>query len=93
MRRIILTFITTLALTLTTAHAADFQKGLDAYNRGDDATALKEWQPLAEQGYAGAQYNLGLIYTNGQGVPKDYKEAAIGLVFFLWNDGLGFSSE
>ncbi len=31
---------------------ADFQAGLDAYARGDYATALKEWRPLAEQGDA-----------------------------------------
>ena len=55
---------------------ADFQNGLDAYNRGDFATALKEWQPLAEHGNASAQYNLGLMYHTGQGLPQDYAEAA-----------------
>jgi TPR repeat protein len=29
----------------------------------------------AEQGHASAQYNLGLMYANGQGVPQDFKEA------------------
>ena len=29
----------------------------------------------AEQGYALAQYSLGWMYANGQGVPKDNKEA------------------
>ena len=28
------------------AVSADFQKGLDAYERGDYATALPEWEPL-----------------------------------------------
>jgi hypothetical protein len=50
---------------------ADFETGMDAYNREDYATALREWRPLAEQGNAAAQYNLGLLYGNGQGVPKD----------------------
>ena len=54
----------------------DFNKGVDAYYSGDYATALKEWEPLAEQGLAQAQYNIGLMYHNGQGVPQDYKEAA-----------------
>jgi TPR repeat protein len=54
---------------------ADFQAGLDAYNRGDFATALKEWQPLAEQGEANSQYNMGLLYARGQGVAQDYKQA------------------
>ena len=29
---------------------ADFQAGMDANNRGDYATALREWRPLAERG-------------------------------------------
>mgnify|MGYP000713295099 CR=1 FL=1 len=55
---------------------ADFQKGLDAYDRGDYATALREWTPFAEQGIAEAQFFLGLMYSEGQGVPQDYKAAA-----------------
>ena len=51
---------------------ADYQAGMDANNRGDYATALREWRPLAEQGDALAQYNLGLLYVKGQGVPQDY---------------------
>ena len=53
----------------------NFQKGLTAYNKEDDATALKIWRPLAEKGYAKAQYYLGIMYNYGQGVLKDYKEA------------------
>ncbi len=30
----------------------------------------------AEQGDVDAQYNIGVIYDNGQGVPQDYKQAA-----------------
>jgi hypothetical protein len=33
---------------------ADFQKGVDAYKIKEYATALREWKPTAEQGYAGA---------------------------------------
>ena len=54
---------------------ADFKAGADAYQSGDYATALREWQPLAEQGQALAQYNLGLLYANGQGVSKDDAQA------------------
>ncbi len=53
----------------------DFQRGMDAYNRGNYATALKEWMPLAEKGDAEAQYNLGFMYSKGQGVSQDHKEA------------------
>ena len=54
---------------------ADFQAGTDAYQRRDYPTALKEWRPLAEQGNAVAQSNLGLLYQNGRGVPQDYVQA------------------
>ena len=55
--------------------SADFDKGLAAYERGDYATALREWHPLAEQGDAGAQFNLGAMYANGRGVAQDYGQA------------------
>ena len=45
-------------------------------NRGDDAEFLKNWRPLAEQGDAFAQYNLGVSYAKGDGVPQDHAEAA-----------------
>jgi TPR repeat protein len=64
-----------LALLSVPSLAADFQAGLDAYNRGDFAAAMKEWQALAEQGEANSQYNMGLLYARGQGVSQDYKQA------------------
>jgi TPR repeat protein len=55
--------------------AADFSTGLAAYNKGDYAAAVKEWRPLADEGVAAAQYNLGLMYLDGHGVPQDPAEA------------------
>ncbi len=49
--------------------------GVAAYKLGAYATALREWHPLAKQGNAKAQYNLGLMYRKGQGVPQDDAEA------------------
>ena len=59
--------------------ADDLQDGSDAYKKQDYKTAYKLFLPLAEQGDAKAQYGLGVMYKNGQGVPQDYKEA-----FKLW---------
>ena len=55
--------------------SADFQKGLTAAQKGDFATALREWKPLAEQGHATSQYNLGVMFEKGHGVVQDYKTA------------------
>jgi uncharacterized protein len=54
---------------------ADSQAGMEANNRGDYATALREWRLLAEQGDALAQYNLGVLYRKGRGVPQDDVQA------------------
>src|SRR5262244_4388002 len=47
-----------------------------AYDRANYATALKVWLPLAEQGDASAQTNVGEIFEKGLGVPPDYAAAA-----------------
>ena len=57
------------------ASAGPFEDGLAAYQRGDYSTALQLWQPLAEQGDAIAQSNLGVMYEFGLGVPQDYVQA------------------
>ena len=55
--------------------AGDFEDGFAAYERGDYATAFAKFKGPAEQGYAFAQYNLGLMYEKGQGVAQDYEQA------------------
>ena len=57
------------------AIAGPFQDGQAAYQRHDYATALRVWRKLAEQGSATAEFSLGLIYSQGLGVPQDYSEA------------------
>ena len=52
------------------ASAGPFEDGLDAATRGDFATALKLWRPLANQGNAEAQAYLGWMYHDGQGVAQ-----------------------
>ncbi|NQU61472.1 MAG: trypsin-like peptidase domain-containing protein [Rhodospirillales bacterium] len=54
---------------------ADFLAGFDAYKRGDFTAAYLEWEPLASAGDAVAQFNIGALYENGRGVPKDYAQA------------------
>lgn len=53
------------------------RRGVEAWSAGDVAKAFKIWKPLAEQGDAGAQNNLGHLYLgDAQGVvPQDFAEA------------------
>lgn len=62
-------------LLLCAPALADFAAGVRAIKNGDYATAYKEFLPLATRGDALAQYNLGVFFDNGQGVPQDYKKA------------------
>ena len=65
-----------LALALFgTAMAGPLEDGWAAYQKGDYATALQIFRPLAEQGNAAAQANLGWMYAEGHGVPQDYAQA------------------
>ena len=63
------------AVLATPLSAQNFGAGVAAYEAGDFATALENFQPLAEQGDAFAQYNVGLMYEIGRGVLQDYAEA------------------
>ena len=54
---------------------ADLTAGEAAYDKGDYATALAEFLPLAERGDAIAQLRLGYMYEFGRGVPQNDKEA------------------
>ena len=54
---------------------ADYQAGLNAYDNGDYARALKEWQPAAESGEARAEYGMGLLFDYGRGVKADPAQA------------------
>ena len=59
--------------------AQDFDAGLEAHNAGNYEAALEEWRPLAEQGSATAQNNLGYMYREGQGVLRNYVTAHMWL--------------
>ncbi len=49
---------------------------IDALDLADYATVLRLIRPLAEQGHAHSQNNLGIMYEFGKNVTQDYAEAA-----------------
>jgi CBS domain-containing protein len=52
-----------------------YQEGVRAYEQRNYETAIKQFGLLAEQGIARAQYNLGSMYQQGQGVPQSNVQA------------------
>lgn len=54
---------------------ADVKRGVEAWEGGDYATAVKLWRPLAIKGDADAQFNLAQAYRFGRSVPLDMKAA------------------
>jgi len=74
--RATLTALLMLVATAGAAVADQFKDAGAAFQRGDYATALRLFRALAQEGDAAAQTVLGLMYDEGQGVPRDYTEAA-----------------
>lgn len=75
-RRCLAPLLLAALLSWTVPVHAGWEEAVAAYNKGDYAVAAKEFRPFAEQGQATAQYILGWIYQNGEGVTKDDAEAA-----------------
>jgi TPR repeat protein len=57
--------------------AQDAHKGWTAWKAGDFQSALQDWLPIANQKDVNVQIllELGHIYKDGKGVPKDYGES------------------
>ncbi len=64
-----------LCLLLVSPACAGLYEGAAAYSKGEYARAYSELKPLAEQGSPEAQWYLGVMCHDGQGVPQDYAQA------------------
>jgi TPR repeat protein len=68
-----------IALVLSaTASAGPLEDGIVAYHEKAYAKAAELWRPLAETGNAAAQYRLGSLYMEGNGVEHNDATA------FMW---------
>lgn len=75
MHKYIVIFTITLSLFfMNDIASADFNTGLDAYQKGDYKTALSEWLPEAKKGDPYAQHMMGFLYANGRGVELKPKQ-------------------
>ncbi len=64
-------FAIALFLGGTFSAQAGFEDGKVSYARGDYGAAFREWLPVAAAGDARAQHVVGLMYSIGEGVPRD----------------------
>jgi uncharacterized protein len=72
-------FIFVLGLAAPVA-AGSYEDGSAAYVSGHYETALRLWQPMADEGHSGAQFGLGLLYDMGRGVAKN------NVIAHMWFD-------
>ena len=75
MKKLLLIFTLLLWLPAANANEAEFLKGWEAYQAGNYNVAREIWTPLAENGHAASQVNLGAMYENGEGVEQNDNEA------------------
>ena len=83
----IMTFIS-LMLASSASSAQDWERGYAAAEAGDYETALRELQPLAEDGHEVALAIVGSMYHLGSGIEKDNIQA-----YFYWAIGDALGSE
>lgn len=55
---------------------ADTTAGMDAFKHKDYQRAFREWKQAADGGQAEAQFDIGVLYSQGLGVKRDLTEAA-----------------
>ena len=69
------TAIARLAVIAFTAFASVTSAVAQAPSKEEAAEVLKTARPLADNGNANAQYNMGVLYDEGYGVEQDYAKA------------------
>jgi TPR repeat protein len=73
--RAAVSWIKVLVLCLLIGGCIEDRRADKAYTRGEYSKTVKELRYLAENGDLRAQYDLGVLYDTGEGVPQDNQEA------------------
>ena len=72
MKSILLACLLGFFLSAQAAAAGSLEIGVSAYGHGDYRRAFTVLKPLAHRGNAIAQFNVGLMYDEGKGVPQSF---------------------
>lgn len=68
-------FLFTFLMLAANPVMAGYKEGLKFVSAGKWSQALKEFEPMADEGHAASQFSIGLIYQLGRGVSKDMVKA------------------
>jgi len=60
-----------LVVFLARANEDVYADAMRAYHNGDYQTAFRLLRPLADAGHVDAQFRIGMMYENAQGVARD----------------------
>ena len=79
MKRVLVILLVSGVYTLSAGqgNADSVRDALNACKRGDCAEFLDKIWCWAAAGDSESQFNVGLVYQNGDGVPRSYKKAVI----------------
>ena len=75
MKRLLWSLWVLLSLGVSPTWAGQYEDGVAAHERGDYVNAMRLLRPLALQGNAAAQTDVGIMHMLAQGVSEDYEEA------------------
>ena len=74
----ILSYSLLFTLLLSACGRSDYETAMDVYNQGDYQAAFEILLPLAESGDAQAQYALGSLFDDEDGIGQDYSKDTDG---------------
>ena len=77
----------TLAISAQADPNADFSRGVDSYTAGNYPAAIANFRKASAFAHHGAQFNLGLMFETGTGVPLDNVTAYMWYEISIGNTG------
>ena len=76
MKNLLMRCFLAVAVLISVSCASDFEKGVEADEKGDYKTAAKYYTKACDDGVIEGCFNLGVMYADGEGVKQNYNKAA-----------------
>jgi uncharacterized protein len=88
MSRTLISVLLALVLSTAGAFAGPLEDAGEAFDKGEFATAFQLYRQIAREGHPAAQFRLGDMYAQGQGVDEDPDQA---MEWFKLSAGQGYA--